>query len=101
MGSFFVEWEKFCIFSLVFLFTQLKRISCAILVDILCRLADKLRLKPTTSDIILMNFISISGTDCTYSLVADKKGVSNNRWGELENFPNINSRGRGGDFSIL
>ena len=61
-NSFFVEWQKFYIFSLLFLFTLLKRISCAILVDILCRLVDKLRLK---SNIILMSFISISGTDCT------------------------------------
>ena len=52
--------------SLFFLFTMLKEISCAILVDILCRLMDKFRLKPSPSDIIPMNFISISGTDSTY-----------------------------------
>ena len=63
--SFFVQWRKFCIFSLLFFFTLLKRINCAILVDILCRLVDKLRLKSLPSNIILINLISISRIDCT------------------------------------
>ena len=48
-----------------FLFTLLKQTNCAILVDILCRLVDTLRIKLLPSNIILINFISISGTDCT------------------------------------
>ena len=59
--SFFV----FCIFSLLFIFALLKRISCAILVDILYRVVDTLRLKPLPSNIILINLISISRTACT------------------------------------
>ena len=63
--SFFVEWRKFYIFSLHFFFTLLKRKSCAILVDILGRLVDKLWLKSLPSNIILINLISISRIDCT------------------------------------
>ena len=33
--------------------------------DILCRLVDKLRFNSAPSNIMLLNFISISGTDCT------------------------------------
>ena len=64
--SFFVEWRKFFIFSLLFLFKLLKQISCTILVDILCRLLDKLPLKSPLSNIMPMSFINLSGTDCTY-----------------------------------
>lgn len=64
--SFFVEWRKFFIFSLLFLFKLLKQISCTILVDILFRLLDKLPLKSSLSNIMPMSFINLSGTDCTY-----------------------------------
>ena len=60
--SFFVE---FCIFSFLFFFTLLKRISCAILVDILCRLVNKLRLKSLPSNIMLINLIGIPRIDYT------------------------------------
>ena len=63
--SFFVERGKFCIFSLLFLYMLWKRISCAILVGTLGSLVDNLWLKSPPSNIILMNFISISRTDCT------------------------------------
>ena len=43
----------------------LKRISCAILVDICCKLVNKLRLRSPPSSMILISLISISGTDCT------------------------------------
>ena len=52
-----------CTFSLLFLFTLLKWIRNAILMDILCWLVDKLW--SPSSNIILINFISFSGTDWT------------------------------------
>ena len=63
-GSFFVGWHKFCNSS-PFSITLLKRISYVILVDILNRLADKLPLKSPPSNIILVNFLSLSGTHCS------------------------------------
>ena len=57
---------SFVSFHIFFLFTLLKQISYVVLVDIFCGLVGKLWFKSPLSTIILMNFISISGTDYTY-----------------------------------
>ena len=68
-GSIFVEWQTFCIFLRPFLLMLLKRISCTILVNILCRLVGKLLLKSPSFNTILMTFIIISETDCALLLL--------------------------------